>query len=190
MQARDIKQMIRNAVGSVRTALRGNVLRASGDKRVVLLQADGLATETFNDAEMFQQPGFRSIPLEGMQPIIVALNGASANGVVVAVSNGALFIADLQPGEVAVFNENDGIANSIILRNGKVIDITCDTLNIKAATKVNVTAPAADIAVSGAITSSGASWSHTGPMELDGALTVTGTATVQTSVSTPSISVG
>jgi phage baseplate assembly protein V len=138
MEPRQIKQMISGALKGVRQALRGILVRAEGDKRVVIVQMEGLKGESFNDAEFFQQPGFRSVPLGGMQPIIVPLNGNSANSVVVAMSNGKLFITDLQPGEVAIFNENDGVANSVILRNGKVIDITCDVLNITATNAVNI----------------------------------------------------
>lgn len=138
MQPRDIKSMISGALRGVRQALRGVLVRAKADKRVVIVQMEGLKGESFNDVEFFQQPGFRSIPIGGMQPIIVPLNGNSANSVVVAMSNGKLFITDLQPGEVALFNENDGVANSIILRNGKVIDMTCDVLNINATNEVNI----------------------------------------------------
>lgn len=145
MDPRQLKQMIANALGSVRQALRGRLQRATAAKQVILVQSEGLAGERFNDAELFQQPGLRSVPLAGMQTIVIPLGGRSANGVVVAMSNGALYITDLQPGEVALFNEADGVANSIILRNGKVIDITCETLNITASAAVNITAPAVTI---------------------------------------------
>jgi phage baseplate assembly protein V len=141
MDVRAIRQLIDRAVGSVRQALRGRLQRAKAGKQVILVQAEGLAGESFNDAEYFQHPGFRSVPVAGMQTIVLPLGGRSANGVVVAVSNGNLFVTDLQPGEVAVFNETDGVANSIILRNGKIIDIKCATLNIVATDAVNVTTP-------------------------------------------------
>lgn len=141
MGPRDVKDMIANALGSVRQALRGNMTRANGAKQVIIVQMDGLAGEGFNASELFQQPGLRSIPLAGMQPIIVPLNGSSANGVVVAVSNGAMYISNLQPGEVALFNENDGVANSLVLRNGKIAELTTGTFNIKATVGVNIDTP-------------------------------------------------
>lgn len=141
MEARQLKQMISNALRSVRQALRGKITLAAAGKQVILLQAEGVSGETFNGAEYFQHAGFRSVPLANMQPIIVPLNGKSANGVIVACSNGKLFIADLAEGEVAVFNENDGVESSIILRNGRVIDMTCTTLNINASAGVNITTP-------------------------------------------------
>ena len=141
MDARQLKQTIATALGSIRQALRGRLQRATATKQVILVQAEGLAGEVFNDAELFQQPGLRSIPIAGMQTIVVPLGGRSANGVVIAMSNGALFITDLAPGEVALFNENDGVASSIVLRNGRIIDINCATLNITASEAVNITAP-------------------------------------------------
>jgi phage baseplate assembly protein V len=145
MDARQIKNMIQSALGSVRQALRGRVQRAGGGKQVILAQAEGLAGEVFNNAEVFQQPGLRSIPVEGMQAIVIPLGGRSANGVVVAMSNGSLFVVDLKPGEVAIFNETDGEANSVILRNGRVIDMKCATLNVEASEAVNIKAPAVSI---------------------------------------------
>lgn len=141
MDARALKKMMADAIGGVRQALRGRLQRAAGAKQVILVQSDGLAGEQFNDAELFQQPGLRSIPIAGMQTIIVPLGGRSANGVVIAMSNGALFITDLQPGEVALFNENDGVANSVVLRNGRLVEINCANLTINASEAVTITAP-------------------------------------------------
>lgn len=141
MSPNDAKKMIDRALTSVRQALRGKLQRASGAKRVIRVQSEGLKGEPFNAMELFQQPGLRSVPIAGMQTIIIPLNGRSANGVVVAMSNGALYVTDLQPGEVALFNENEGEANSIVMRNGKVIDMTCDVLNIKATTAINIDTP-------------------------------------------------
>ena len=141
MDARDVKQIVAKALGGVRQALRGMVQRVGGARQVILVQMEGLAGEPFNAVEQFQQPGLRSIALAGMQPIMVPLNGNSANGVIIAMSNGALYIADLQPGEIALFNENDGVANSIVLRNGKIQEITCDTLKIKALLGVEIDTP-------------------------------------------------
>lgn len=138
MDVRSIKMMIANSLRGVRQALRGIVNRTNATKRVILVQAAGVNGETFNGAEYFQHPGFRSVPLAGSQPVIIPLNGNSANGVIIACSNGKLFITDLNEGEVAVFNETDGLANSMILRNGRIANITCDVLNIHATTAVNI----------------------------------------------------
>jgi phage baseplate assembly protein V len=145
MDPRSARQLIERALNSVRQAVRGRLQRAGAGKQVILVQAEGLAGETFNNAEFFQHPGLRSVPLAEMQTIVIPLGGRSANGVVIATSNGKLFISDLQPGEVAIFNESDGEANSIVMRNGKVIDIKCATLNIEATAAVNITAPSVQL---------------------------------------------
>lgn len=141
MDIKAVKAAINGAMSSVRQALKAKSRRAVGTKRVIVLQLDGLSGEKFNTTEMFQAPGFRSMPIAGLDSVIVPMNGKSANGIIVAMSNGALFISDLQDGECALFNENDGVANSIVLRNGKVAEITCDVLNIKALSAVNIDTP-------------------------------------------------
>jgi phage baseplate assembly protein V len=144
MHAADIKQMISGALASVRQALKGKVTRATGATQVILVQAEGFKGETFNKTPFPQLPGFRGMPVAGMQPVIIPLNGKSANGVIVAMSNGTLFIADLQDGECALFNENDGVANSLILRNGKVAELTTETFNVNATT-INLNAATTNI---------------------------------------------
>ena len=171
MSPSDVKHIVGKALRSIRQALRGIVSRSVATNQVILAQAIGLNSEQFNGAEIFQQPGLRSNPLAGMQAIIIPLNGKSANGVIVAMSNGKLFVTDLQPGEVAIFNESDGAAvNSIILRNGGIINAVCNTLN--------VTATQANIAVSGNITSSAAQWNHSGLLNVNGNASISGTAQV------------
>lgn len=141
MDSKRIKEMIGSALNGVRSALKGKVNRAVGTKRVIVLQLDGLNGEPFNSTEFFQMPGYRGMPLANMDAVIAPLNGKSANSIVVAMSNGALFITDLQDGECAIFNENDGVANSVVLRNGKIMEVTCDVLNFKVATSVNFDTP-------------------------------------------------
>src|SRR3569623_371101 len=141
MNARDIKTLNGNAIAGVRAALKGRVRRAQTSKQIILLQMDGKQGESFNAAEFYQTPGIRSVPTAGMQPIIIPLNGKSANGVAVAMSNGALYVTDLAEGEIAVFNETDGVANSLVLRNGKIAELTCDTFKVKATTMVEIDTP-------------------------------------------------
>ncbi|WP_299533450.1 phage baseplate assembly protein V [uncultured Herbaspirillum sp.] len=141
MSPSETKKLIATALLGVRQALRGKLSRVNAGGAVMKVQAEGLRGEPFNDTPYLQHPGFRSIPLGGNQITIVPQHGKSANAVVVAMSNGAAFVADLAPGEVAIFNENDGIANSVVLRNGKIAEITCDVLKIKATTSVEIDTP-------------------------------------------------
>jgi phage baseplate assembly protein V len=147
MKPGDIKTLIDRALRGVRQPLRATLTRLGALKRVILAQAAGVDGESFQNAELLQQAGFRSVPLVGTQVVIVPLNGSSANAVIVATANGAKYVADLAPGEVAVFNETDG--HSIVLRNGKLIEINCDTLRINASVGVEINTP--DVQASGAI---------------------------------------
>jgi phage baseplate assembly protein V len=174
MNPADVKNMISNGLRSVRQALRGMLASASGSKQVVLVQMAGKKGETFTGAEYFQHAGLRSVPLAGMQPIIVPLNGSSSNAVVVAMSNGKMFIVDLQPGEVAIFNEGDGAGNSVILRNGRIIDMTCDVLNIHATTAVNIQTATLSMSASAGTTLTTPNTNTTGSIHADGDVTSQG----------------
>lgn len=129
MSPQDIKQHIGRALSGVRQALRGKLARLT-DKQVMLAQVEGVAGELFQDAEVFQQAGLRSKPLAGAQVIVVPLHGSSAHGVVIACANGKLHVANMQDGETAIFNEKEG--HFIHLKNGKIIRIECDKLEVVA----------------------------------------------------------
>jgi phage baseplate assembly protein V len=129
MSPRDLKQQILKALGSVRLPLRGRLRRLT-DSRIALAQVEGMGGETFQDAEYLQQAGLRSRPLAGAEVLIIPLGGASAHGVVVSCANGKLHVAALKDGETALYNETDG--HFIHLKNGRVIRIECDTLEIVA----------------------------------------------------------
>ncbi len=137
-----VKEQIMRALAGVRQALRGKVLRVSAAKRVLLSQVSGMAGETFQDAEMFQHAGFRSVPLTGSQVIVIPLHGKSAHGVVISSSNGALHVANMAEGETAIFNETDG--HFIHLKNGRVIRMEADVIELVATTKVSLQTPLVD----------------------------------------------
>lgn len=66
------------------------------------------------------------------------MGGQTSHGIVVNTCNGAYRITNLQEGETAVYNA-DGA--KIVLKKGRIIDIDCQVLNIKAPGGVNVEAP-------------------------------------------------
>ncbi len=137
-----IKAQVARALSGIRQALRGKVLRVSAGTRVMLAQVAGLAGETFQDAEVFQQAGLRSVPMAGSQVVVIPLNGASAHGIVISCANGALHVANMQEGETALFNEREG--HFIHLKNGKVIRMEADVIELVATTKVLLQTPLVD----------------------------------------------
>lgn len=133
------RNMVTDMQSGVRQAFRGVLNRINSSNPIQTAQVAGLADETLQDVEHIQQFGFTSNPPAGTEAIIIPLGGTSTHGIIVATENGNYRIKSLASGEVAVYNQSGA---SITLKNGKIIDIECDTLNINAITSVNITTPA------------------------------------------------
>ncbi|WP_265410858.1 phage baseplate assembly protein V [Actinobacillus pleuropneumoniae] len=129
--AQQVKQVVKNVNETVRTAFRGvlNLVNSSADVQKV--QVSGLADETIADLDLMQHFGFTSVPPSGTQAVIIPLGGKTSHGVIVATENGSFRIKGLQNGETAIY---DASGSSIILKNGKLIEIACDTLKINCQT--------------------------------------------------------
>ena len=102
------------------------------------MQVQGLADETLQDLEQLQQFGFTSHAPAGTDVVVIPLGGDTSHGIVVAAEHGSYRIKNLRPGEVAVYDQS---GSSIVLKNGRLIEVDCDTLHIKAATKVMMDSP-------------------------------------------------
>ncbi len=134
-----IKAQIERQMRNQRHSLRGKLTKLKASKRVQMAQVAGLSGEQFQDAELFQHAGFRSLPLAGTQMIVIPLNGSSSHGVVIASSNGALHVANMEDGDTAIFNEAEG--HFIHLKKGKVIRMEADVIELVAAVKVDIQSP-------------------------------------------------
>lgn len=88
------------------------------------------------DLEHAENFGFTSNPPAGSDCVVVPLGGKTSHGIIVTTTNGAYRITGLSDGETAVYNA-DGA--KIVLKKGRVIEIDCDKLNIKAPSGVNIT---------------------------------------------------
>jgi len=129
---------IERALGKIRLAFRA-VLKALDTKPgVQLMQAAGLSGETLQASELFQHFGFTSAPPEGTQCIVLPIAGKTAHSVIVATEAGAYRVDGLKSGEVAVYNQSGA---KIVLKEGKVIEIDCDELRIKAGKSIRMEAP-------------------------------------------------
>lgn len=126
--AKQTKEVAKNVQDSVRAAFRGvlNLVKSGGDIQQV--QVSGLADETIQDLELMQHFGFTSVPPAGTQAVVIPLGGKTTHGIIVATENGLFRVKNLKNGEVAIY---DSSGSTIILKNGRVIDIECDTFNIK-----------------------------------------------------------
>lgn len=131
-------QAARGVSDGIRQAFRGRLGLTQAGENTLRVQVRGLAGETLQDVEMMQQFGFTSHAPSGTEAIVLALGGDTSHGIVVATEHGSFRLKNLQSGEVAVY---DLSGSSIILKNGRLIEMDCDTLHIKAAAKVQIDSP-------------------------------------------------
>lgn len=97
-----------------------------------------LEDEVRDDAERFQNYGFTSHPLAGAEAAVVFPNGDRAHGMILAVDDRRYRLKSLAPGEVAIYTDE---GDKVVLKRGRVVEITTETLRVNAATKVELNAP-------------------------------------------------
>ena len=133
-----IQQKAQGAADEIRQAFRGVLHLVKSADNIQKVQASGLADEILQDVELMQQFGFTSVPPANTQAVILPIGGQTTHGIVIATENGSFRVKNLQGGEVAVYDES---GSSIVLKKGRLIEIDCDVLKIKAATKVDISSP-------------------------------------------------
>ncbi|HFC8496494.1 TPA: phage baseplate assembly protein V [Neisseria subflava] len=136
MDIKTIDKRIKQAFNTVRQGFRGKVARVRAGGGVQKIQVEGLDGETVQDLEHAENFGFTSNPPAGSDCVVVPLGGKTSHGIIVTTTNGAYRITGLSDGETAVYNA-DGA--KMVLKKGRVIEIDCDKLNIKAPSGVNIT---------------------------------------------------
>ena len=141
MDAKQVDGRIKRMLGGIRQAFRGKIARTDAGGGVQRAQIEGLDGETVQALEHAEQFGFTGHPPAGSDCIVLPLGGQTSHGIVVNTCNGAYRITNLQEGETAVYNA-DGA--KIVLKKGRIIDIDCQVLNIKAPGGVNIDAPNVD----------------------------------------------
>ncbi|OSI25056.1 phage baseplate assembly protein V [Neisseria dumasiana] len=182
MDIKTIDKRIRQAFNGVRQAFRGKIARVKSGGGVQKIQVEGLEGETVQDLEHAENFGFTSHPPAGSDCVVVPLGGKTSHGIIVATTNGAYRITGLGEGETAVYNA-DGA--KMVLKKGRIINIDCETLNIKAPNGVNITANnvkcSAQVTAEGQINGNGGmavqggrGASFTGDVKLVGDVTTTG----------------
>lgn len=138
----EIDKRIRRALNAIRQAFRGLISRINTHGPVVIVQGEGLAGEPVTDAELFQHYGFTSAPPAGTMMVVVPIGGRSSHGIVVATEHGEYRLKALKDGEVAIYTRE---GDSVVLGQGRVIDITTKTLNIHASEAVNIDSPKVNV---------------------------------------------
>lgn len=118
-----VKQVAQGVQDTVRLAFRGVINLVNSGDNIQKVQVSGLADETIADVELMQQFGLTSVPPAGTQVVVIPVGGMTTHSIVVATENGSFRVKNLKGGEVAVYDES---GSSIILRNGKLIEVECD----------------------------------------------------------------
>lgn len=141
---RNLTKKIQEKTGAmladVRQAFRGVInLVKSGDS-IQKAQVSGLAGETLQDVELMQQFGFTSVPPAGTQIVVVPVGGKTTHSIVIATENGVFRVKNLKNGEVAIYDQS---GSTIILKQGRLIEVECDTFRLNCKTyQVNATTSA------------------------------------------------
>lgn len=148
--AKRTAQAAKSVSDGIRQAFRGKLTLTQAGEPIQRVQVAGLADETLQDIEQLQQFGFTSHAPANTDVIVIPLGGDTSHGIVIASEHGSFRVKNLQSGEVAVYDES---GSSIVLKQGKLIEINCDTLHIKAATQVKIDTP--EIKASAVLTAQG-----------------------------------
>lgn len=133
-----IDKRISRALGGIRLAFRGVLTLVKAAGAVQLVQLDGLAGEQLQDAELFQDYGYTSNPPAGTMAIVLPIGGRTAHGIVIATEHGSYRLKNLQSGEVAIYTDE---GDSIVLKRGRLIEVTTQTFTLNAGVAINLNAP-------------------------------------------------
>lgn len=167
-----IQRQITRALGSIRSAFRAVLTLVESGAGVQLAQGDGLAGEQVQAAEVFQHYGLTSNPPAGSMAVVLPLGGKTSHGIVIATEHGSYRLQGLESGEVALYSDE---GDSVVLRRGRVIELTTETLRITAPTGVEIDTAA--LTVTGQIVGQGGLMVSGGAgaaAQIEGSLAVTG----------------
>lgn len=110
---RDLLRQLEALIRPLKVRIANSIARAvvqvvDDDKKMQLLQVGVLADEDVDDAERFEQYGFKSVPFPGAEAVIVFPNGDRAHGIIVAVGDRRHRPTGWEPGEVGMFTDQAG----------------------------------------------------------------------------------
>jgi phage gp45-like len=166
---------------------RATVSAVDDAKKIQIVQLDLLEGETRDEIERLQNYGFTSNPRTGAEAAVIFVGGRRDHGLAIAVDDRRYRIANLESGEVAVFNDTG--AKIVFKANGDIELTPKPGQKVKVSSNVEITG---DVSATGTITGTtdvvggGKSLkTHTHPASLTVAGTspsgpVTGTATGST----------
>ncbi len=127
------------------------VLTAVGPGRMQVIQVNLLAGETKDGVEHFEPYGWTSHPHVGAEAVVGFVGGDRSHGIALVVADRRYRITSLQPGEVAIFTDEDQQGgHRVVLRRGRVVEIACRDLHVTAENDIRLQAGGKIIEISGA----------------------------------------
>lgn len=133
-----IDRRIGRALSGLRHAFRAVLTLIGPGAGVQLAQGEGVAGEPLQGLELFQHYGLTSSPPAGSMAVVLPLGGKTSHGIVIATEHAQYRLAGLESGEVALYSDE---GDSVVLRRGRVVELTTQTLRINAETAVEITTP-------------------------------------------------
>ena len=127
---RELKRRVLLTVGRAVLAL------VDDSRKLQIVQVQGLAAETLDEVERFQQYGVTSHPHPGAECVVVAVGGMRQHSLVIAVDDRRYRIENLLRGEVCVYTDEDrpGDPHRITLKRGRVAQIEAAHVRILSGT--------------------------------------------------------
>lgn len=124
------------------------VLRLVDDGlKMQAVQVGLLDDETADNLERFQNYGHTSVPLPGAEGVALFLGADRAHGVIIAMDDRRYRLKGLEGGEVALYSIDDQEApgHRIVLKRGGIIEVRGDVIDMRAATRLHLSAPEVEI---------------------------------------------
>lgn len=179
----DFKDQLNRYLGPAMARVKGMVSRCviknvNDGAKVQTMDIGLLAGELRNGVERYQEYGFTSVPLPGMEAFVCFVGGERGNPVIVATGDRQFRIKSLESGEVCIYtDEGDKItlkrdhnivvdtetltmnAKKIIMNASESVEINTATETVNASSGVTITTPTTEISgqtnVGGAVAAGG-----------------------------------
>jgi phage baseplate assembly protein V len=163
---RDVMRYVDRRFAGLRLAFRARLSTLGKGAAVQLAQAEALAGERLQAAELFQHFGFTSAPPPGTQLIVLPLGGSTAHSVIIATENGA-YRVDVQSGEACIYSM---WGDKVHLKQER-IEVETKVFHLKASEQVIFETPALTMQGTGG---GAAAATMTGSLHTTGAITSDG----------------
>ena len=112
------------------------------DTNIQQMSLSILSDELRDKIERYQNYGFTSVPLPGMEAFVGFIAGDRGNPVIIAVGDRRFRVKGLKQGEVAIYTDE---GDKIHFKRGREIEVTTDKCIVNAARSAEVNAEKIDI---------------------------------------------